>query len=315
MAERDFDSLFADKKYRALKVEERRVFDLLIEAGEKMKLYQELVREYQEGLNKVAADVSGMESELSISPDEIDKKLGNLQEKVNEQNAAIRMVREDLRRSKLRFLLGEYDEQEYSIRREKYREKLLIMVEDREWVETGMALVRRVKSNSEKIAHDERLKGTFDSDQKAENASVDAQASGQPEPSKSGDKGANSFSMDETAPLAQDLIGSDPERLLIPALHIKSVSGWERYPLKKREISIGNIRNPENDIALYDPQVSRRHAKIIQDAVTEEWYFVDGGSTNGSMVNDSAADAKNPLKLSNRDVIMLGDTRIVLYLP
>ena len=110
MAKREFEKLFSDKKYRALKIEERRIFDLLIEAGEKKRRYLELESEYQEGLNQVAADVSEMEADLLISPEEIDKKLTRLQETVNEQNTAIHKVREDLRKSKLRFRLGEYDE-------------------------------------------------------------------------------------------------------------------------------------------------------------------------------------------------------------
>ena len=206
---------------------------------------------------------------------------------------------------------------EYSTRREVYREKLVKMVEDREWSETGMAVVRKVKSNSEKITRNDETSGAFENENapQPKESSADPYKSGQPISRKNRSEESASFSMDETALLAENLIGSDPERLLVPALHIKCASGWERYPLKNREISIGNIRNPENDIALYDPQVSRRHAKIIQDSVTDHWYFVDGGSTNGSMVNGVEADAKNPVKLANRDVILLGDTRIVLYLP
>lgn len=305
MSKKDFDSLFYSKKYRVLKSEERRLFDLLIEAGQKKRRFEELELEYQTALNGLAGDVTKMESGLKMDTEEIELKLSNLQEKINELNNSINQARGDTRKNRLRRSLGEYHEDEFIARRNSYRKKLMELIGERAWAETGMALVRKVKSNSEKIISDSDL------DNKP--------AGGVSDPSSVAGEGKArdeaSFSAEITALLPEELIGSDPERLLVPALHIKSAEGWERYPLTQSEISIGNIRNPENDIALYDPQVSRRHAKIIRDNVTGDWYFVDTNSTNSSHINNRKVEPKSPIKLANRDTILLGDTRIVLYIP
>ncbi|MBF0170431.1 MAG: FHA domain-containing protein [Nitrospinae bacterium] len=120
---------------------------------------------------------------------------------------------------------------------------------------------------------------------------------------------------DMTMAIPKELIGSAPDRLLEPALQIQMEKGWERYPLKGREVSIGHIRQPDNHIALPDQQVSRRHAKILFDKPTGAYFFLDNGSTNGSTVNGIPIIPHEPVKLANNDVIVVGETRITVYLP
>jgi pSer/pThr/pTyr-binding forkhead associated (FHA) protein len=123
------------------------------------------------------------------------------------------------------------------------------------------------------------------------------------------------FDSDKTAIIPRELIGSNPERLLEPALQVQTQTGWDRYFLSRDEINIGNIRNPESEIALYDAQVSRRHAKVIFDQMTDCWFFIDMASTNGSTLNGKKVEPHHPVKLSDSDSITVGDTRIEVYIP
>jgi hypothetical protein len=56
------------------------------------------------------------------------------------------------------------------------------------------------------------------------------------------------------------------------------------FPLRKDRVSIGRL--DESDIPLSDPGVSRRHAEVHRR--NGEYVVVDLGSTNGTMVNESA---------------------------
>lgn len=69
------------------------------------------------------------------------------------------------------------------------------------------------------------------------------------------------------------------------------------------ELTIG--RSPDNDVALSDPQVSRRHARIVLEdgRVTIE----DAGSLNGTYVNGERAGRA---RLSANDAIVIGDTKL-----
>jgi len=75
-----------------------------------------------------------------------------------------------------------------------------------------------------------------------------------------------------------------------------------RFPLEG-EVTIG--RSPANDVVLNDPQVSRRHARIILEdgRVTIE----DVGSLNGTYVNGERAGRA---RLSANDAIVIGETKL-----
>jgi hypothetical protein len=71
------------------------------------------------------------------------------------------------------------------------------------------------------------------------------------------------------------------------------------FPLRKDRVSIGRL--DESDIPLSDPGVSRRHAEVHRR--NGEYVVVDLGSTNGTMVNESAVSEHT---LSPGDRITIG---------
>lgn len=87
------------------------------------------------------------------------------------------------------------------------------------------------------------------------------------------------------------------------ALEIESgVARGRRFPLRG-EVTIG--RSNDNVVALNDPQVSRRHARIVLEdgRVTIE----DVGSLNGTYVNGERAGRAH---LTANDAIVIGDTKL-----
>ena len=73
-----------------------------------------------------------------------------------------------------------------------------------------------------------------------------------------------------------------------------------RYELGARDLGVG--RDPENDICVDLTTVSRRHARLFEKDGGA--WVEDLGSTNGTLVNDTAIDG--PLKLGNGDQIRVG---------
>jgi len=128
-------------------------------------------------------------------------------------------------------------------------------------------------------------------------------------------KSQTAVNMDQTMAISEAMIGSAPQRLLEPALMIQKKDGLERFPLGRKDVNIGNIRNPENEVSLYDTQASRKHGKIVYDNLTESWFYVDLGSTNGSSHNGRALAPNDPIILKNGDKLMVGDTEIMIYIP
>lgn len=84
----------------------------------------------------------------------------------------------------------------------------------------------------------------------------------------------------------------------------------KRYELEKASMSIGRDRTC--DIVLNDPKVSRRQALIQKNGDTVTW--VDGGSTNGTFINDHRLDPCASFVLSKEDMIRIGGT-VLKYLP
>lgn len=76
----------------------------------------------------------------------------------------------------------------------------------------------------------------------------------------------------------------------------------ETFTLQEGITTIG--RSEQNDIAIADPEVSRRHARItFQDGA---FLLEDLGSTNGTFVNGRRLNTPTPLK--DGDIIYLGET-------
>jgi hypothetical protein len=77
------------------------------------------------------------------------------------------------------------------------------------------------------------------------------------------------------------------------------------FELDKPSYVIG--REAGNDIVIEDPQVSRRHAQLIQQG--HSYLIEDIGSTNGTYVNGKRVTA--PVLLASGDMVGLADTVII----
>lgn len=85
-----------------------------------------------------------------------------------------------------------------------------------------------------------------------------------------------------------------------------SSSGIE-HPLEKAELFIG--RDPSNDIVISDPEVSRRHARLV---LTGNTYAIeDLGSTNGTFLRGQRLTA--PVVLTPGEVITFGENMQVKF--
>jgi hypothetical protein len=60
-------------------------------------------------------------------------------------------------------------------------------------------------------------------------------------------------------------------------------------------------RSPDNDLILRDPATSGHHARLERRG--EQWFIVDLGSTNGTLVNGEPVQEK---ELKNQDEIKIG---------
>jgi hypothetical protein len=81
----------------------------------------------------------------------------------------------------------------------------------------------------------------------------------------------------------------------------------ETYPLEKEEIWIG--REPSNDVIIPDPEVSRRHARLVLRG--GGYAIEDLGSTNGTLVNGELIAGLRLLR--HGDVIELGEHTSLVF--
>ncbi len=80
------------------------------------------------------------------------------------------------------------------------------------------------------------------------------------------------------------------------------------WPLRGETTMVG--RDPDNFIALNDPDVSRHHARI--DVRAAQHTIIDLEATNGTMVNGQKVK-ESPLRIG--DTILLGSTALVYAAP
>src|SRR5947209_8265369 len=81
------------------------------------------------------------------------------------------------------------------------------------------------------------------------------------------------------------------------------------FPITKTEITIG--RDPNSDIPLTDPSVSRRHAQITQ--VDGQWIITNLNERNTITVNQRNVPTTQPMPINNRDTIFLGSATSFIF--
>lgn len=94
-----------------------------------------------------------------------------------------------------------------------------------------------------------------------------------------------------------------PARIVIG----RGPSPQKEYTLNQTETTIG--RSASNKIALPDPEVSRRHARIVRES--GRYYVEDWGSTNGTFVNGQRLTGR--MRLNDGDRIALGDAVVMIF--
>jgi pSer/pThr/pTyr-binding forkhead associated (FHA) protein len=110
-------------------------------------------------------------------------------------------------------------------------------------------------------------------------------------------------SPEHTAPLEIELAAIIPVQPLPPAAFLV-VDGVRMFPLEQPVISIG--RDPENDLVIPDPRVSRQHAQLR--AVNGRFVVFDLDSTGGISLNGLPILHHS---LSSGDVISLAGVPLV----
>ncbi|HEX4422162.1 MAG TPA: FHA domain-containing protein [Kofleriaceae bacterium] len=95
-------------------------------------------------------------------------------------------------------------------------------------------------------------------------------------------------------------------------------SDLELYPLAKKpgasfpdRITIG--RTPNNDVVIAEHSVSRLHAYVRQIPAARGWVVADGGSKNGSWLDDAPLDPRREVALPAGSVVRLGDVILTFY--
>src|SRR5258708_40212891 len=88
-------------------------------------------------------------------------------------------------------------------------------------------------------------------------------------------------------------------------LLLQGTGSGNEYPLEAVQVVIG--RQPDVELRLNTPDVSRRHARIIREK--EHFFLEDLGSSNGTFLNNLRL--KTRTELFDRDQIRVGDYLLV----
>ncbi len=347
MTESSFGLIFEDENYRQMKKREKIVYDLLTQSAEKKESFARLEEEYRSELMDIAMQVAAIENDLKIDSQEAQEELSRYTELLGAHEEKVRELKNEAVANDLRKDIGELDESEFSKRKAELEKAITRESAELAILEDAISLLRRIRNRDSRFRNDNiyaqsvsgeesspdlqseeetsdnimerdqadaaQIAGNRNDDSDVEIQQNQDSEQGVADTQKSHEK--TDFDSDKTAIIPRELIGSNPERLLEPALQVQTQTGWNRYFLSREDINIGNIRNPESEIALYDAQVSRRHAKVIFDQVTDCWFFIDMASTNGSTLNGKKVEPHHPMRLNDSDSITVGDTRIEVYIP
>jgi len=121
-------------------------------------------------------------------------------------------------------------------------------------------------------------------------------------PPPTAEQGATMVYRPKTAPGATE--AATPEELGVEREIVTLTVDGVRHEVDKRRLLIG--RSKECDLQVSDPNVSRRHAELVQEGTA--FWIVDLGSTNGLEVNGQRLDRA---KLENGDRVTVGSTDLV----
>lgn len=84
----------------------------------------------------------------------------------------------------------------------------------------------------------------------------------------------------------------------------------------RKQFTLGDAlsfgRNTDNDVILYDDQVSRHHARITRHG--ERFLLEDLSSSNGTFLREQRLAAGTPSELVDGDEIQIGSTRLIFHL-
>jgi pSer/pThr/pTyr-binding forkhead associated (FHA) protein len=102
----------------------------------------------------------------------------------------------------------------------------------------------------------------------------------------------------------------EPQATDQPTAHLQVQIGPnpnQIFDLFQEQHTIG--RSPANDITIADPEISRKHARLIQQGT--DYAIEDLGSTNGTFVNNRRVAGLTPLH--DGDIIEFGEAIRLLY--
>lgn len=106
---------------------------------------------------------------------------------------------------------------------------------------------------------------------------------------------------DETAVLKQEL----------PEAYLEDEQG-ERIDISRKDFVIGKERKKVAFCITGNSTVSRRHCKIQYDGT--DFYVMDLGSLNGTLVNGIRLEANVPTRLSDQDWIQISDVKFMIHI-
>jgi hypothetical protein len=115
--------------------------------------------------------------------------------------------------------------------------------------------------------------------------------------------GATMIYKPEPEPVVEPIVPPVPEPMPAPDAPILRVGAAE-HTFERGRLAIGRSR--DCDIRLTDPNVSRRHAEVLEEGTS--YFVVDLDSTNGTELNGRRV---RRAKLEDGDTIVVGSTELV----
>ena len=92
-------------------------------------------------------------------------------------------------------------------------------------------------------------------------------------------------------------------------IRIKGVEGYTRIALGKDRMVLG--RSSDNDIPVKHPSLSREHCAFTREG--DDWFAEDLDSSNGTRLNKDPAKLSSKVKLSDKDQVKCGQTRLTFH--